>query len=71
VNQDCHLFGECEKNWFLEKGLSGYISFLFFGSGACSFSFSTVHFRYIDLEYLVSRVIAGVIVKSSLGTGRS
>jgi hypothetical protein len=39
--------------------------------GACSFSSFIVHFRYIDFEYLVFRVITGVIVKSSLGIGRS
>jgi hypothetical protein len=39
--------------------------------GACSFSSSTVHFRYIDLEYLVSKVVAGVVVKGSLGIGKS
>jgi hypothetical protein len=39
--------------------------------GACSFSFSVVHFRYTDLEYLVSKMVAGVVVKGSLETGRS
>jgi hypothetical protein len=39
--------------------------------GACSFSFFAVHFRYIDLEYLVSKMVAGVVVKGSSGTGRS
>jgi hypothetical protein len=38
--------------------------------GACLFSFSAVHFRYTDLEYLVSRMVAGVVVKGSSGTGR-
>jgi hypothetical protein len=37
---------------------------------ACSFSSFAVHFRYIDLEYLVSRVVAGVVVKGSSGTWR-
>jgi hypothetical protein len=37
---------------------------------ACSFSFFAVHFRYTDFEYLVSRVVAGVIVKGSSGIGR-
>jgi hypothetical protein len=64
--------------WRMRKGLvSGkrvigiYKSFVPWFGGACSFSFFTVHFRYTDLEYLVSRMVAGVVVKGSLGTGRS
>jgi hypothetical protein len=64
--------------WRMRKGLVPgkrvigiYKSFVPWFGGACSFSFSIVHFRYTDFEYLVSRVIAGVIVKGSLGTGRS
>jgi hypothetical protein len=39
--------------------------------GACSFSSFIVHFQYIDLEYLVSRMVAGIVVKGSLGIRRS
>jgi hypothetical protein len=39
--------------------------------GACLFSSSAVHFRYTDFEYLVSRVVAGVVIEGSSGTGRS
>jgi hypothetical protein len=64
--------------WRVRKGLvSGervigiYKFFVSWFGGACSFSFFIVHFRYTDFEYLVSRVVAGVVVKGSLGTGRS
>jgi hypothetical protein len=63
--------------WRMRKGLIPgkkvigiyKFSISWFG-GACSFLFSAVHFRYIDFEYLVSRIIAGVIVKGSLEIGR-
>jgi hypothetical protein len=48
-----------------------YKSFVPWFKGACSVSFFAVHFRYINLEYLVSRIIAGIIIKGSLGTGKS
>jgi hypothetical protein len=55
-----------------EKRVIGiYKSFVPWFGGACSFLSFTVHFRYTDLEYLVSRVVADVVVKGSLGTGRS
>jgi hypothetical protein len=64
--------------WRMRKGLvSGervigiYKSSVPWFGRACSFSFFAVHFRYIDFEYLVSRTIAGVIVKGSLKTGSS
>jgi hypothetical protein len=31
ANRGCHLFSECERDWFLGRGLSGYIS-LFVGA---------------------------------------
>jgi hypothetical protein len=46
-------------------------TFVSWFGGACLFSSFAVHFRYIDLEYLVSKIVAGVVVKGSLGTGRS
>jgi hypothetical protein len=54
-----------------ERVIGIYKSFVPRFGGACSFSFSAVHFRYIDLEYLVSRVVTGVVVKGSSGIGRS
>jgi hypothetical protein len=48
-----------------------YKSFVFWFGVACLFSFSIVHFRYINFEYLVSKVIAGIVVKSLLGIRRS
>jgi hypothetical protein len=56
---------------FGERVIGIYKFFVPWFGGACSFSFFTVHFRYIDLEYLVSRVVTGVIIKGSLGTGKS
>jgi hypothetical protein len=47
-----------------------YKSSAFWFGGACSFSFFTMHFRYTNLEYLVSRMVAGVAIKDSLGTGK-
>jgi hypothetical protein len=64
--------------WRMRKGLVPgeriigiYKSSVPWFGGACSFSFFIVHFRYTDFEYLVSRVVAGVVIKDSLGTGRS
>jgi hypothetical protein len=54
-----------------EKVIRIYKSFVLWFERACSFSFFIVHFRYTDFEYLVFRVVAGVIIKGSLGTGRS
>jgi hypothetical protein len=54
-----------------ERVIGIYKSSVSWFGGACSFSFSIVHFRYIDFEYLVSRVVAGVVVKGSLKTGKS
>jgi hypothetical protein len=54
-----------------ERVIGIYKFFVPWFGGACSFSFSTVHFRYTDFEYLVFRVVAGVVVKGSLGTGKS
>jgi hypothetical protein len=48
-----------------------YKSSVFWFGGTCSFSFFIVHFRYTDFEYLVSRMVAGVVVKGSLETGKS
>jgi hypothetical protein len=55
---------------FEERVIGIYKSFIPWFGEACSFSFFIVHFRYTDFEYLVSRVVAGVVVKGSLGTGR-
>jgi hypothetical protein len=64
--------------WRMRKGLvSGkriigiYKSFVPWFGRACSFLSFAVHFRYTDFEYLVSRVVAGVVIKGSLGIGRS
>jgi hypothetical protein len=64
--------------WRMQKGLVPgekvikiYKSFVLWFGGACSFSFSIVHFRYINFEYLVSRMVTGVIIKSSLKIGKS
>jgi hypothetical protein len=64
--------------WRMRKGLvfgkrviGIYKFFVPWFGGACSFSFSAVHFRYIDFEYLVFKVVAGVVVKGSLGIKRS
>jgi hypothetical protein len=64
--------------WRMRKGLVPgerviriYKSFVFWFGGACLFSSFAVHFRYTDLEYLVSRMVAGVVVKGSLGIRRS
>jgi hypothetical protein len=54
-----------------ERVIGIYKFFVPWFGGACSFLFSAVHFRYTDFEYLVSRVVAGVIVKGSLKTERS
>jgi hypothetical protein len=47
-----------------------YKSSVLWFEGACSFSFFAVHFQYTDFEYLVSKIIAGIVIKGSLGTGR-
>jgi hypothetical protein len=64
--------------WRVQKGLVPkervigiYKSFVPWFGGACSFSSSAVHFRYTDFEYLVSRIIAGIVVEGSSGTGKS
>jgi hypothetical protein len=64
--------------WRVQKGLVPeervigiYKSFVLWFGGGCLFSSSAVHFRYIDLEYLVSRMVAGVVVEGSSGTGKS
>jgi hypothetical protein len=54
-----------------ERVIGIYKSSVPWFEGACSFLFFIMHFRYTDLEYLVSRMVAGVVVKGSLGTGRS
>jgi hypothetical protein len=63
--------------WRVQKGLVPgeriigiYKSSVLWFGGACLFSFSAVHFRYINLEYLVFRVVTGVVIKGSLGTGK-
>jgi hypothetical protein len=63
--------------WRVQKGLvfeeriiGIYKSFVPWFERACLFSFFIVHFRYIDFEYLVFKVVAGVVVKGSLGIGR-
>jgi hypothetical protein len=58
------------KRLVLEERIIGIYKFFipWFG-GACSFSFFAVHFRYIDLEYLVFRMVAGIIIKGSLEIG--
>jgi hypothetical protein len=53
-----------------ERVIGIYKSSVPWFGGACSFSFSAVHFRYIDFEYLVSKVVAGVVIKGSLEIGR-
>jgi hypothetical protein len=59
-----------KKLVFRKRIIGIYKSFVPWFEGACSFSFSAVHFRFIDFEYLVSRMVAGVIVKGSLEIGR-
>jgi hypothetical protein len=54
-----------------KKVIGIYKSFVPWFGRACSFSFFIVHFQYTDLEYLISKMIAGVVVKGSLGTGKS
>jgi hypothetical protein len=54
-----------------EKVIGIYKFFVPWFGGACSFSSFAVHFQYINLEYLVFRIIADVIIKGSLGIRRS
>jgi hypothetical protein len=56
---------------FEERVIEIYKSFVPWFGRACSFSSFAVHFQYTDFEYLVSKMVAGVIIKSSLETGRS
>jgi hypothetical protein len=64
--------------WRVQKGLVPgkkvigiYKSSVFWFGRACLFSSFAVHFQYIDLEYLVFRMVAGVVVKGSSGIKRS
>jgi hypothetical protein len=60
-----------KKLVFKKRIIGIYKSFVFWFGGACSFSSFALHFRYTDLEYLVFRMVADVVVKGSLAIGKS
>jgi hypothetical protein len=52
MSRGCHLFGGYKKGWFLGKGLSEYISLLFFGSGGPAY----FHFLPCIFDILISSI---------------